>query len=99
MDIDTDNVQNERKIKSKDNIVNKEKKYYCELCNYETYDSGNYGHHKKSKKHIAIINESKIKEYDTIKKERDELKTKLLLRDIEIKNLKEMIEFYKLQNK
>jgi len=29
--------------------------YYCEFCNYKTNDSGNYSHHKKSKKHLNIV--------------------------------------------
>lgn len=27
-------------------------KYYCDLCDYSTIDSGNWVHHKRSKKHI-----------------------------------------------
>lgn len=99
MDIYTDDVQvgNKRKIRLEVNVTNKEKKYYCGMCNYETYDSGNYVRHEKSKKHIAIINESNLKEYYIIKKERDELKSKLLMKNIEIKHLTEMLEFYKSQ--
>ena len=29
--------------------------YTCELCNYNTNDSGNYSHHKKTKKHLQNI--------------------------------------------
>jgi len=29
--------------------------YYCEFCEYKTNDSGNYSHHKKSKKHLNIM--------------------------------------------
>ena len=32
-------------------------KYICELCNYKTDDSGNFSHHKKSKRHFKKINE------------------------------------------
>ena len=31
--------------------------YYCESCNYKTLDSGNFSHHKKTKKHILNFNE------------------------------------------
>ena len=35
--------------------------YYCTFCNYKTDDSGNYSHHKKSKKHLKIT-AKKVKE-------------------------------------
>jgi hypothetical protein len=36
--------------------------YKCELCNYETRDSGNFSHHKKSKKHVQNVDKNtKIK--------------------------------------
>ena len=66
-------------------------KYYCDSCNYETNDKGNFSHHKKSKKHISIINNKKLLDYESIKKERDELKNKLFLKDIEIKYLQDII--------
>ncbi len=34
--------------------------YYCEFCNYKTPDSGNFSHHKKTKKHILNFKEKSI---------------------------------------
>ncbi len=52
--------------------------YICEYCDYSTIDKGNYSHHKKSKKHLAKLDQIKIQDYYTIKKENDELKMKLV---------------------
>ncbi len=84
-------------IKKTDNKTVKEviinKKYYCDLCNFESFDSGNFCRHKQTLKHLENVkNNNNI---DLIKKENDELKNTLLLRDMEIKNLKEMLDFYK----
>jgi hypothetical protein len=43
--------------------------YKCELCNYETHDSGNFSHHKKSKKHLQnaqiIKHNNNAKKYES----------------------------------
>ena len=62
--------------------------YICELCNYETIDSGNFSRHKKQKKHLEKI--KNLDNIDKIKKENDELKLKLKL--IEIETEKKLIE-------
>ncbi len=80
----------------------KNKSYYCKYCNYSTLDSANYSHHKKSKKHIVVLDNLKIQDYEKIKKENNEktiridiyekeifaLKNELLKKDIEILKLK-----------
>ncbi len=99
-DVHDDKVMKVKQSEKNNHLPNESKKYYCNLCDYETIDSGNFAHHKKSKKHIRIINEGKLKEYEVIKKERNELKIMLLEKDIEIKHLKELVEIYKnLNNK
>ena len=39
-------------------------KYYCEKCNYETHDSGNFSHHKQSKKHVHNDQQNIFKTYN-----------------------------------
>ena len=82
----------------KDDKVNnnvKSKSYYCKICDYTTTDSGNYYHHKKSKKHELYSKKIDINEYNKIKKENEELKKELTLlktllfeKEIEILKLK-----------
>ena len=96
-DVHDNKVMKVKQSEKNNHSPNESKKYYCNLCDYETIDSGNFAHHKK---HIRIINEGKLKEYEVIKKERNELKIMLLEKDIEIKHLKELVEIYKnLNNK
>jgi hypothetical protein len=59
--------------------------YICELCNYETNDSGNYCRHKKQKKHLDKI--KALIDVEKIKKENDELKQKLLEKEYKEKLL------------
>ncbi len=61
--------------------------YICEYCNYSTNDKGNFSHHKKSKKHLSKLDQIKIKDYDTIIKENQELKQKLQERELQQKLL------------
>jgi len=49
--------------------------YICEICNYETSDSGNFCRHKKQKKHLDKL--KVINDIEIIKKENQELKQKL----------------------
>jgi hypothetical protein len=70
--------------------------YYCNLCNYETYDKSNLNHHNKTQKHIhnniiyqKKLNDEKIKniiENELINQKESEiiiLKEKLLRTEIE----------------
>lgn len=59
--------------------------YFCELCNYETNDSGNFCRHKKQKKHLEKI--KALNDVEKIKKENDELKQKLLEKEFKEKLL------------
>jgi hypothetical protein len=66
--------------------------FKCIICNYETIDSGNLYHHKKTKKHIQKELESqnlvlKQKEIDLIIKENQELKQKLQEKEMQQKLL------------
>ena len=66
--------------------------FKCIICNYETIDSGNLYHHKKTKKHIQKELESqnlvlKQKEIDLIIKENQELKQKLADKEMQHKLL------------
>jgi hypothetical protein len=36
--------------------------YYCSFCNYKTENSGNFSHHKKSKKHLQLSIQKEISE-------------------------------------
>lgn len=70
--------------------------YLCKFCNYETESRFNYSHHKKTKKHIKNIEQTKIneeKEENNKEKEIENLKYQLLEKekiilekDAEIKN-------------
>ncbi len=64
--------------------------YLCEYCDYSTSDSANYAHHKKSKKHLTKLDQIKIKEYESIKKENYELKQKIA--DIEKEMQQKLLE-------
>jgi hypothetical protein len=75
-----DNKQYNKKIFIKNNKQNKI--YNCTSCNYNTEDKGNYYHHKKTNKHLMNINNIEI-----LKKENEELKQKLLQKEIETKLL------------
>jgi hypothetical protein len=59
--------------------------YICELCNYETNDSGNFCRHKKQKKHLDKV--KSLNDVEKIKKENDELKQKLLEKEFKEKLL------------
>ncbi len=61
--------------------------YICNYCDYSTNDKGNYSHHKKSKKHLSKLDQIKIQDYETVKKENDELKQKLADKEIQQKLL------------
>jgi hypothetical protein len=61
--------------------------YYCNYCDYTTNDSGNFSHHKASKKHLAQINQLKITEYDKIIQENSELKQKLAEKELELNKI------------
>ena len=65
--------------------------YICNYCDYSTNDKGNYSHHKKSKKHLSKLDQIKIQEYETVKKENDELKQKLADKEIQQKLLEKEI--------
>ncbi len=98
-EIDSDKVGGQL-IEEDDDNNPKIKSYNCTLCNYITEDSGNFAHHKKSKKHISNINEIKLKEYDVLKKKNDELNLKVSYLDkiiIELNNklLEKEIEIIK----
>jgi hypothetical protein len=63
--------------------------FNCTICNYETNDSGNLYHHKKSKKHIQKENDAKNlvlkqNEIESIIKENLELKQKLVDKEKEM---------------
>jgi len=45
--------------------------YTCEICDYNTHDSGNFSHHKKNKKHI--FNMAKINEVEQLKQKIKEM--------------------------
>jgi len=47
--------------------------YKCQLCNYETSDSGNFSHHKKSKKHQLLA--TKLSYCDNTSKSQADNKT------------------------
>jgi hypothetical protein len=59
--------------------------YICELCNYETNDSGNFCRHRKQKKHLDKA--KALNDVEKIKKENDELKQKLLEKEFREKLL------------
>jgi hypothetical protein len=86
-------------------IINKKYKdsinYYCNYCDYMTNDSGNFSHHKISKKHLAQINQLKITEYDKIIQENSELKQKLAdkKKEMEQKLLEKLEEINKILKK
>lgn len=97
-------IKNKKNIKDKtecQNIKTNIKKYYCDLCNYETFDRSNYSRHKNQLKHIEKIKSTN--NIDLIKKENIEQKIKLEIYEKEIFTLKNELfkkdlEIFKLNN-
>ncbi len=96
-----ENIEQKNKLVVYEKEKIKDKSYYCELCDYITFERGNYSRHKKQIKHIEKI--KSVNNIDLIKKENIEQKIKLEIYEKEIfslKNelLKKELEILKLNN-
>ena len=68
--------------------TDKIKLYTCTVCNYTTEDSGNFAHHKTTKKHIKNADNNnntviKDKQIEILTKENNELKRKINEKDMQ----------------
>ncbi len=103
-DTKSDKTNSDNKIQNNNdnNKAEKIKIYNCLECNYTTEDSGNFAHHKTTKKHIKNIeNNNKTNtinnQIEILTQENNELKRKLNEKDMQNQILEKELEILKLK--